>query len=75
MATLATAILVIILSLRLRRVEIATMNKIGGARTRVMSVLATEIVTVLGLGVLAAAGLTGLTAAYGPLLIRALILS
>jgi putative ABC transport system permease protein len=75
LATLATAVLVIVLSLRLRKREIDTMVKIGAARGRVAAVLATEIVTVLGLGVLLAAGLTGLTAAYGSELIRALLLS
>lgn len=74
LATLATAVLVIILSLRLRKREIDTMIKIGGARGRVLAVLATEIVTVVGLSVILAAALTGLTAAYGSALIRALIL-
>ncbi len=74
LATLATAVLVIILSLRLRKREIDTMFKIGGARRRVLAVLATEIVTVIGLGVVLAGALTALTAAYGSTLIRALIL-
>jgi putative ABC transport system permease protein len=74
LATLATAVLVIILSLRLRKREIDTMFKIGGARRRVLAVLATEILTVIGLGVVLAAALTALTAAYGSTLIRALIL-
>ena len=75
LATLATATLVFLLSLRLRRREIATMVKIGGSRGRVMAVLLSEIVGVLTLGVLLAAVLTALTAAYGSALIRALILS
>ena len=74
LATLATAVLVIVLSLRLRRREIETMIRIGGARRRVLAVLATEIIAVLVLSVLAAGLLTGLTAAYGSVLIRALIL-
>jgi putative ABC transport system permease protein len=74
LATLATAVLVIILSLRLRKREIDTMFKIGGARRRVLAVLATEILTVIGLGVVLAAALTALTAAHGSTLIRALIL-
>ena len=74
LATLATAVLVIILSLQLRKREIDTMFKIGGARRRVLAVLATEIVTVIGLGVVLAGVLTALTAAYGSTLIRALIL-
>ena len=74
LATLATAVLVIVLSLRLRRREIETMIRIGGARRRIVAVLATEIVSVIGLGVILAAALTGLTAAYGSTLIKAIIL-
>jgi putative ABC transport system permease protein len=75
LATLATATLVFLLSLRLRRREIVTMVKIGGARGRVTAVLAAEIVGVLLIGVLLAGVLTALTAAYGSTIIRALILS
>jgi hypothetical protein len=75
LATLATATLVILLSLRLRRREITTMVRIGGERSRVVGVLATEIGFVLALGVLLAAVLTALTAAYGSQLIRSIILS
>ncbi len=74
LATLSTAVLVIVLSLRLRKREIETMIRIGGARRRVLAVLATEIIAVLVLGVAAAGLLTGLTAAWGPQLIRAVIL-
>jgi putative ABC transport system permease protein len=73
-ATLATAVLVIILSLRLRKREIDTMIRIGGSRRRVVAILATEIVTVVGLGAFSAAVLTALTATYGSTLIRALIM-
>lgn len=73
-ATVATMVLVIMLSLRLRRREIETMIKIGGAPFRIGAILTTEIVVVLGLGLAAAAGLTGLTAAFGPVLIRAVLL-
>ena len=45
-ATLATASLVFMLSLRLRRREIQTMIKIGGSRGRILGVLASEIVGV-----------------------------
>jgi putative ABC transport system permease protein len=74
LATLATAVLVIVLSLRLRKREINTMIRIGGSPRRVAAILATEIVSVLALGILAAALLTGLTAAYGSTLIRAILL-
>ena len=75
LATLATATLVFMLSLRLRRREIATLVKIGGSRGRVLAILLSEIVGVLAMGVLLAGVLTALTAAYGSALIRALILS
>jgi putative ABC transport system permease protein len=74
-STLATAALVFMLSLRLRRREIQTMMKIGGARGTVLGVLAAEIVVVLVLGVLSAAGLTVLTSHFGSEIIRAVLLS
>ena len=42
-ATLATGALVLLLSLRLRRREIETMVKIGGARSRIAAVLVSEV--------------------------------
>ncbi len=74
-ATLATAALVFMLSLRLRRREIETLVKIGGARQSIAAVLASEIVVVLSLGVLLAAGLTLITSRFGSAAIRALLLS
>jgi putative ABC transport system permease protein len=74
-ATLATASLVFMLSLRLRRREIQTMTKIGGSSGRILGVLASEIVGVLILGVLLAGGLTALTSRFGADIIRRLILS
>jgi putative ABC transport system permease protein len=55
-ATLATAALVFLLSLRLRRREIETMIKIGGSRLSVAAVLVSEVVVVLALGVVLAGG-------------------
>jgi len=75
LATLATATLVFMLSLRLRRREIATMAKIGGSRGRILAVLAAEIVTVLAAGIALAGVLTWLTSQYGSQVIRAVILS
>jgi putative ABC transport system permease protein len=75
LSTLATAALVFMLSLRLRRREIETMTKIGGARATVVSVLAAEIVVVLATGVLLATGLTLATTVFGSQIIRAVILS
>ena len=74
-STLATAALVFMLSLRLRRREIQTMMKIGGSRGSVLGVLASEIVVVLAVGIVLAAGLTALTSRFGSEIIRAVILS
>jgi putative ABC transport system permease protein len=73
-ATLATAALVFLLSLRLRRQEIDTMSKIGGSRRSIGILLVSEIVAVLVAGVLLAGLLTLLTAQFGEGLIRALLL-
>ncbi len=74
-ATLATAALVFMLSLRLRRREIETMTKIGGSQIYIGSLLASEVVAVLVAGVLLAGGLTVLTSQFGAGIIRALLLS
>ncbi len=73
LATLATAALVFLLSLRLRRRERLTLFKIGGSRLAVASVMASEVVVVLASGALLAAGLTTLTSQFGSLAIRALL--
>jgi putative ABC transport system permease protein len=46
-ATLVTAILVFVLSIRLRQREIMTIRKIGGTRRRIRAIIATEIIIVL----------------------------
>jgi putative ABC transport system permease protein len=74
-ATLATAALVFMLSLRLRRREIETMTKIGGSKSHIGTLLASEVVAVLVAGVLLAGGLTLLTSQFGAGIIRALLLS
>jgi len=73
LATLASAALVFMLSLRLRRREIETLFKIGGSRAAVGAIMASEIVAVLMTGVLLAGGLTLLTSRFGSVVIRALI--
>jgi putative ABC transport system permease protein len=73
-ATLATASLVVLLSLRLRRREIETMIKIGGSRARIVSVLAAEVVGVAAAGVGLAFVLTWMTSSFGSELIRSVIL-
>jgi putative ABC transport system permease protein len=72
-ATLASAALVFMLSLRLRRREIETLFKVGGSRPAVGTVMVSEIVAVLAAGVILAAGLTFLTSQFGSVVIRALI--
>jgi putative ABC transport system permease protein len=73
-STLVSAVLVFLLSLRLRRREMETMRKIGCSRWNVGSLLACEILIVVSLSVTIAAGLAFLTNAYGPSIIREFIL-
>jgi len=72
-ATLATMVLVFLLSLRLRRREIETLVKVGGSRSRVALVMASEMVAVLLAGVLLAGILMSLTAWLGPALVPMLL--
>ena len=65
LATVATAALVFLLSLRLRRREIETMSKIGGSRSRVAAVLGCEVLVVLACSLTIAAALTALTTQFG----------
>ena len=60
-STLATMLLVFVLSVQLRWREIETMSKIGGSPLRILGVLATEILAVLLLGFVLARCLTLLT--------------
>jgi putative ABC transport system permease protein len=73
-AALATASLVFVLSLRLRKREIETMARIGGSRARVAGVLVTEIAVVIGMSVVLAGVLTVLTARFAPTVVRLLLL-
>ena len=74
-STLVTAVLVFLLSLRLRRREIITLHKIGGSKPRVISILASEIVIIVSAAVLLAGALTLLTARYGAEIIGRLVLN
>jgi len=74
-ATVATAALVFLLSLRLRRREIETMTKIGGSRLSIGTILVSEVVAVLVLGVFLAGVLTLVTSQFGTGIIRAWLLS
>jgi putative ABC transport system permease protein len=73
LATLASAALVFMLSLRLRRRERETLFKIGGSRLSVASVMASEIILVLTAGIAAASALTLLVSRFGAVAVRALI--
>jgi putative ABC transport system permease protein len=73
LATLATAVLVFMLSLRLRHREIETLRKIGGSRASVATIMVSEIVVVLTVGVVLAGGLTFFTSQFGSAAIRAFI--
>ncbi len=73
LATLASAALVFMLSLRLRRREMETLFKIGGSRVSVGALMASEMVVVLVTGIVFAAALTILTSQFGAALVRALI--
>jgi len=73
LATLASAALVFLLSLRLRRREMDTLFKIGGSRRAIALVMASEIVVVLAAGVVLAGAMTLATRQFGTLLVRALV--
>ncbi len=75
LATIATAALVFMLSLRLRRREIDTMLKIGGSRMRVASMLLAEVVIVVILSSSLAAVLTLVTWRFGPGIIESFVLT
>jgi putative ABC transport system permease protein len=75
LATIATASLVFLLSLRLRQGEIDTMLKIGGSRQRIATMLLAEVVIVISLSSLLAAVITALTWRFGPSIIQGLVLA
>jgi putative ABC transport system permease protein len=72
-ATLATMVLVFVLSLQLRRREMETMEKIGGSKTRIRGLVAIEILGVLGGGVLLAGVLSALTGWFAAAVTRMLV--
>ena len=74
LAALATAVLVFVLSLRLRKREIETMAKIGGSRARVAGVLVTEVAVVVLASVVFAGILAALTARFASTAVRVLLL-
>lgn len=62
--------LVFALSIRIRKREIETIRKIGGARRRLTGILCAEIAIIVVAGVGLAAALTGLVSRFGELLIK-----
>jgi putative ABC transport system permease protein len=74
-ATVATAVLVFLLSLRLRQREMETMVKIGAARGRIAAMLLAEVLGVLVVGGMLAGGLTWLTGRISAETIQKIILS
>ncbi len=75
LATIATAALVFMLSLCLRRREIDSMLKIGGSRWRVASMLLAEVFIVVILSSTLAAAMTLVTWRYGPSVIESFVLA
>jgi len=69
-STVATAVLVFILSIRLRRREIETIRKIGGSGRRLHAILAAETLLVVLVSVLIAGGLTVVVSRFGPAAVR-----
>ncbi len=69
-ATLMTAALVFLLSIRLRRREIETIRKIGGSSKRLTGMLASEILLVVFGAVVIAGALTVGVSRFGDLLVR-----
>jgi putative ABC transport system permease protein len=74
LSTLMTAVLVFLLSWRLRKREIETMHRIGGARMHIAGLIGAEILVVLFSGAALAGVLTLLVSRMGEALIRLLIL-
>ncbi len=74
-ATVMLAILVFLLSLRLRKRERLTLFKIGGSRGAIAAMMAAEIVAVVVASFALAAALTTLIAIWGSDLIRAFLLA
>jgi putative ABC transport system permease protein len=75
LATIATAALVFMLSLRLRRREIDTILKIGGSRPRVAAMFLAEVFIVVILSSVLAAAMTLVTWRYGPSIIESFVLA
>ena len=66
-ATAMTAVLVFALSIRVRRREIETIQKIGGGRQRLATILGAEILAVIAAAVVIAGALTAVVSRFGEL--------
>jgi putative ABC transport system permease protein len=75
LATIATAVLVFWLSIRLRQREIETIRKIGGPRRRIMAILGTEILIVVFASLIISAALTFLVSYLGGALVQLVAMS
>ena len=75
LATVATATLVFLLSLKRRRREIDTMHKIGGSRIRVASILMAEVFIVVILSGALAVVMNMITWRFGPGVIESFVLA
>jgi putative ABC transport system permease protein len=73
-STLMTAVLVFMLSLRLRKREIETMHRIGGSKLRVAGLIGAEIAVVVLIGLTFSGVLTLIASRFGSALIRIFIL-
>lgn len=69
-ATLMTVALVFVLSVQLRQREIETIRKIGGARQRLIGILAAEILMIVLAGVVIAGTLTAVVSRFGDLFVH-----
>lgn len=72
--TLLTMTLVMVLSIRLRHAELATMTKIGCSSSKIASLLAMEVALILVASVAISGLLVTVTTAYGPELVRLFVL-
>lgn len=74
LVTLLTISLVLVLSIRLRRGEIATMKKMGCSRFTIAALLGSQMLIIIVSSILLACLLTLMTNAYGAELVRILIM-
>ena len=73
LVTLLTLILVFVLSIRLRRAELATMSKIGCSRYRISSLLSMEFSLIMGFSVALSGLLVAVLALFGPQLVSVFV--